>query len=509
MNADHTRLKEIKIGDISVGSRHRKDMGDLTTLAESIRQEGLLHPIGVTDRLELVFGERRLRAVRDILKKKSILARIVNVSSILAGEYAENEIRKDFTPSERVAIARAIERQIGNRRGQRTDQELVQKIAQVDPGQKTRDAAAKRAGFRNHETYRQATKVVENGTPRLIQAMDEGRVSISAASILADAYSDEQEAVLELDEKAILQLAKEIKQRKAEERAARQEAKTPKPVSRPKRERLQATQLIHGDCRHELKKLASRSIDLILIDPPYPEIDREYGRLTENEWHDLMRVVVTEGRRLLKPTGSMVVIIQPNSQAVGQMRLWPWEFVSWAGREWNLVEDAYWWAFDAMPLIWSSRKYGLMRQSVKMCVWLGPPDCYRNQDRVLWMPSDELFAERKSNSALRTTPNGRRYRDDRIAEVVEDRGGSTPLNLLPVPVGGAAADGSGHRSLTPYDVAAWWVKYLLPPGGVLLDCFAGSGTMLAAGLDFGASQVIGIEKEKKYLRSAEKRILEG
>ena len=179
-------LEEIKIADIKVGSRHRKEMGDLTPLAESIRQEGLLQPIGVTDQLELVFGERRIRAVKDILKKRTILARIVNVTSIINGEYAENEVRKDFTPSERVAIARAIERQIGNRRGQRMDKELVQKIAQVEPGQKTRDKAAEKAGFGNHETYRQAAKVVANGTPALIQAMDDGRVSISAASILAD-----------------------------------------------------------------------------------------------------------------------------------------------------------------------------------------------------------------------------------------------------------------------------------------------------------------------------------
>jgi hypothetical protein len=204
----------------------------------------------------------------------------------------------------------------------------------------------------------------------------------------------------------------------------------------------------------------------------------------------------------------MVVIIQPNSKVVGRMRLWPWEFVAWAGKEWNLIQDAYWWAFDAMPLIWASRKFGLMRQSVKMCVWLGPADCYRNQEKVLWTPSDGLFAERKSDSALRSTPNGRNYRNDRIAEAVEDRGGSTPFNLLPVPVGGASADSSGHPSLTPYDVAAWWVKYLLPQDGVLLDCFCGSGTMLAAGLDFGASKVIGIEKEKKYIKIAEKRIVE-
>ena len=86
MTADHrATLKELKIADIKVGSRHRKDMGSLTSLADSIRQEGLLQPIGVTDKLELVFGERRLRAHKDILKKKTILARIVDVPSILRG----------------------------------------------------------------------------------------------------------------------------------------------------------------------------------------------------------------------------------------------------------------------------------------------------------------------------------------------------------------------------------------------------------------------------------------
>ena len=150
-----------------------------------------------------------------------------------------------------------------------------------------------------------------------------------------------------------------------------------------------------------------------------------------------------------------------------------------------------------------------MRQSVKMCVWLGPPDCFRNQDSVLWLPSDALFAEGRSGRALRHTPAGRSYRDGRIAETVEERGGTTPFNLLPVAAGGTAGASSGHPATTPYDVAAWWVKYLLPPGGVLLDCFAGSGTTLAAGLDFGAGRVIGIEKVKKYVRIAEKRVVSG
>jgi DNA modification methylase len=503
--AHQAMLKEIKITDIRVGQRHRRDMGDLTTLADSIRQEGLLQPIGVTDRLELVFGERRLLAYRDILKRKTILARIVDVSSILAGEYHENEIRKDFTPSERVAIAKALEKQLPNRNGVPKARQKIDKLR----GQRTDDYVADRAGLGNHETYRQAAKVVANGTPRLIQAMDEGRVSIAAASILADADADEQEAVLELDEKAILQAAKEIRARQAERRAQDQEAKTPKPQARPKRERLKATTLIHGDCRHELKKLASKSIDLILIDPPYPEIDREYGRLTEQEWHDLMRVVVAEGRRVLKSTGSMVVVLQPNFEKVGKMRLWLWEFVAWAGREWNLVQDVYWWNFGCLPGGCANRQNALLRQSVKMCVWLGPPNCYRNQENVLWLPCDENFAESKSDSALRNMPSGQHYRGSRIGDTVTERGGSTPFNLLPVAGERSAAPDIKHPAKTPYDLAAWWCKYLLPQGGVLLDCFAGSGTMLAAGLDFGGSRVIGIEQEKKYIKMAEKRIIEG
>lgn len=85
-------LKEIKIAEIKIGHRHRKDMGDFTSLADSIRQDGFLQPIGVTEKLELVFGERRLRAHKDILKK-TILARIVDAPSIIAGEYADNEIK--------------------------------------------------------------------------------------------------------------------------------------------------------------------------------------------------------------------------------------------------------------------------------------------------------------------------------------------------------------------------------------------------------------------------------
>jgi hypothetical protein len=101
-------ILDLPLERISIGpGRHRQDMGDLQALADSMSEIGLLQPIGVTADFALVFGERRLRAARN-LGWTAILARIVDVPSIVAGEYAENEVRKDFTPSERVAIAEAM-----------------------------------------------------------------------------------------------------------------------------------------------------------------------------------------------------------------------------------------------------------------------------------------------------------------------------------------------------------------------------------------------------------------
>jgi ParB-like chromosome segregation protein Spo0J len=115
---------EIPCEQIRIGERHRKEMGDLEALAASISTVGLLHPPVVTKEGVLVCGERRFRAMRDILGWKTIPVIVLEVSSIVEGEYAENEIRKDFTPSERVAIGKAIEAEIGILYAQRDRQSL-------------------------------------------------------------------------------------------------------------------------------------------------------------------------------------------------------------------------------------------------------------------------------------------------------------------------------------------------------------------------------------------------
>lgn len=212
----------VPIADIVIGERFRKDMGDLQSLADSIKKLGLLQPIVLTPDKRLICGHRRLEAYK-LLGRTEIPARSVAIESLLAGEFAENEFRKDFTPSERVAISQAVEAELGNRSGQRTDLEPVQNFAQV-AGEKTRSIAAKAGGFANHETYRQAKAVVEQGAQELVEAMDAGEVSISAAAVVAKALPKEEQAKV-VKEKKVAKVAKEVKAKKAAKPKA--EPKTP------------------------------------------------------------------------------------------------------------------------------------------------------------------------------------------------------------------------------------------------------------------------------------------
>jgi DNA modification methylase len=276
---------------------------------------------------------------------------------------------------------------------------------------------------------------------------------------------------------------------------------------------MSIARIIHGDCRAALKKLPAASFDLILTDPPYPCVPREYGVWTEEEWFDLMDAVVPEFRRLLKPSGSAVIVLQPNSEKAGRMRLWMWEFLAKWGRAWNVVQDAYQWNHTQLPFGACTTK-GLLRGSVKHCVWLGEPDCYRNQGAVLWEEADDSkrrrLATRAHHKTTFTSPSASkrstpapRLDQGRVRAAVARRGGVTPFNLIPA-ANSDNAD-SDHPARTPADLVNWWLRYACPPGGSVLDPFAGSGTTLWESAAMGLSAT-GVEADAGYVRAMRARV---
>lgn len=93
---------KVRIEDIIVGRRIRGDAGDLGDLVDSIRLHGLMNPITVTEKLELVAGYRRIQACRS-LGMKEVECRIMSPASkeeILLMEVEENCARKNLTSAD-------------------------------------------------------------------------------------------------------------------------------------------------------------------------------------------------------------------------------------------------------------------------------------------------------------------------------------------------------------------------------------------------------------------------
>ena len=109
--------------------RQRFDEGELRALAEDIRHQGCLQRPIVRQtgpqRYQLIAGERRVRAMRDILKMGGIPVLIVDVDDDTAADMmlSENLSRVDLTPLEEArAFAKAIARglsavEVGRRHG--------------------------------------------------------------------------------------------------------------------------------------------------------------------------------------------------------------------------------------------------------------------------------------------------------------------------------------------------------------------------------------------------------
>ena len=160
-----TPSNSMRVDQIRIGLRYRKDLGDVRALAESIAEVGLLHPVVVTPSGRLIAGQRRLEACRQ-LGWTDVPVTIVDLLQAARGEAHENFVRKDLLPSEIVALKRAIEplerREARQRQGSRADLCLPTTMAESQrayPGD-ARDNIARYLGV-GRTTIERAEAVVD------------------------------------------------------------------------------------------------------------------------------------------------------------------------------------------------------------------------------------------------------------------------------------------------------------------------------------------------------------
>lgn len=182
----------IDIDRIVVNDRIRKDFGDLEELAEDIRQNTLLNALVVTPSGNgsgtyiLIAGERRLRAMRDILGYKAVPVNVVGVDDAeqaLLMEISENECRKEFTKTERLEYARRLAQiEAAKAKGRMEAGEAQDPVANLPQG-KTRDIVAGQLGTSATQLRREQF-IADNAEmldPADFADWDEGRLSTNKA----------------------------------------------------------------------------------------------------------------------------------------------------------------------------------------------------------------------------------------------------------------------------------------------------------------------------------------
>lgn len=147
----------VYIESIRIVDRHRKDLGDLQDLMDSIEDVGLLHPVTITSDSRLVAGQRRIEACRrlgwDSIQVR-IAANLDEAAALLRAERDENTCRKEMLPSEKAALGEALyaihTAEAKQRQGTRTDL-----------GQELRDAEGTKFGEPGSNQNKTRTKVGE------------------------------------------------------------------------------------------------------------------------------------------------------------------------------------------------------------------------------------------------------------------------------------------------------------------------------------------------------------
>lgn len=263
---------KIKIAEIRFGNRFRQDLGDISLLAKNIEKNGLLHPVVVTEKNELICGRRRIEAVA-MLGKIEIEANVMNTCLVKLGmseaEVDENIVRKSFTLEEITAIDEYL-----RKKEEGAARERVRTLAGRPPGNfptgRSRQRIAARVGVsdRTLEKIRELKKAVTCNPSMhgsIWDKVNTGTISIDKGYRM-------------------------VKQRQKIEEARKGASK--------KLEASSNYNLKLGDFREIGKEIDKDSIDLIFTDPPYNEESIPlYGELAKL------------AQQVLKAGGSLITFI--------------------------------------------------------------------------------------------------------------------------------------------------------------------------------------------------------
>ena len=245
-----------------------------------------------------------------------------------------------------------------------------------------------------------------------------------------------------------------------------------------------------GDCQEVLPALMPRSVESVCTSPPYASSRKNtLGAPDEKDYPGWVVQWMSMIWPLLRDDGSVAIVIRPRvsggqvSDYVLQTRL--------ALREWGWIEtdELAWIKPDGPPLG-------------------NPKRPRRSWESILWFSkSKRPYCDPKANGrpSQRIGWPETKWKGNWISGTSPFRAGiaRTP-DYIVCPVSLNDRD-SPHPMQYPADLAAWIIRLMCPPGGLVLDPFAGAGSTLIAARRTGR-RYCGIEIVPDYYQYAIDRL---
>lgn len=223
-----------------------------------------------------------------------------------------------------------------------------------------------------------------------------------------------------------------------------------------------------SDCVDFLKTLPSKSVQLILIDPPY-NIDMAHWDTFSN-YIDWAKAWITESERILKDTGSFVIFggIQFENEKSGDLL----ELMHYIRHHspLRIVNLIIWYYKNGM----SAHRFFANRH--EEIAWYVKSKKYIFNLDAVRVPYDE---EKK-----------KLYSKDKRLNLENLEKGKNPTNVWEIGrLNGNSNERVGHPTQKPQMLIQRLIKSLSNPGDSVLDFFAGSGTTTKVCIDEGRHSI--------------------
>jgi DNA modification methylase len=264
-----------------------------------------------------------------------------------------------------------------------------------------------------------------------------------------------------------------------------------------------------GDSAEWLPVLPEGSVDLWFTSPPYADA-RAYSRIHPDRYVEWF---LPFGKYMLaaaKDTGWLVLNIKnrvaSNGPLRGQRHPYVYQLVLALQQQgWRWLETYIWSKPNAVPGRFGPRAKDSFEYVYAFAKGPGP---YFDLDavRVPYKTAGSEIERRKLDRlGRRNTDAG--FGRDRTKTYL--RGGADPGNVVAVPQTYNQHRGAGgHTAAMPEGLAEFFIKACSPPGGVVIDPFAGSGTTAVAARRLGR-RAGGIELHHAFVLAARQRLQAG